>query len=53
MLVYFSGSLGTLSYTDSDIESCKISYENLAVSFTKTLPEHVFEKHVNCMGLVS
>ena len=43
MLVYFSGSLGTLGYTNSDfhgdIESSKIAYEeNLADFFTKTLP---------------
>ena len=30
----------------------KIAYEeNLADPFTKSLHEHVFEKHVNCMGL--
>ena len=27
------------------------SEENLADPFTKSLPERVFEKHVNCMGL--
>ena len=27
------------------------SEENLADPFTKFLPERVFEKHVNCMGL--
>ena len=27
------------------------SEENLANPFTKSLPERVFEKHVNCMGL--
>ena len=58
MLVYSSGSLGTLGYTDSDfqgdIDFSKISYEeNLVDIFTKTLSEHVFDKHVNCMGLRS
>ena len=42
MLVYSSGSLGTLGYTDSkfqgDIGSSKIAYEdNLADLFTKTI----------------
>ena len=50
--------MGVLGYTDSnfqgDIDSSKIAYEeNLAILFTKTLYEHVFEKHVNCMGLWS
>ena len=50
--------MGVLGYTDSnfqgDIDSSKIAYEeNLANLFTKTLSEHVFEKHVNCMGLWS
>ena len=58
MLVYSSGSLGILGYTDSDfqgdIDSSKISYEeNLANLFTKTLSKRVFEKHVNCMGFRS
>ena len=58
MLVYSSGSLGVLGYTDSnfqgDIDSSKIAYEeNLAYLFNKILSEHVFEKHVNCMGLRS
>ena len=58
MLVYSSGSFGTLGYTDfdfqGDIDSSKITYEeNLTNLFTKTLFEHVFEKHVNCMGLRS
>ena len=58
MLVYSSGSLGKLGYTDSDfqgdIDSSKIAYEeNLAYPFTKSLPEHVFEKNINCMGLRS
>ena len=29
------------------------SEENLADPFTKSLPDRVFEKHVNCMGLRS
>ena len=29
------------------------SEENLVDPFTKALLEHVFEKHVNCMGLRS
>ena len=42
MLVYSSGSLGTLGYLDfdfqGDIDSSKIAYEeNLTVLFTKTL----------------
>ena len=58
ILVYFGGSLGILSYIDSnfqgDIDSGKIAYEeNLADLFIKTLSERVFEKHVNCMGLKS
>ena len=58
MLVYSSGSLGILGYTDSDfqgdINSSKIAYEeNLADHFTKSLLKCVFEKHVNCMGLRS
>ena len=58
MLVYSSGSLRILGYTDSyfqgDIYSIKIAYEeNLVDLFIKTLFEHVFEKHVNCMGLRS
>ena len=58
MLVYSSGSLGILGYTNSDfqgdIDSSKIAYkENLLNLFTKTLSERVFEKHVNCMGLRS
>ena len=58
MLVYSSGSLGTLIYMDCDfqwdINSSKIAYEeNLTYHFTKTLPKHVFEKHVNCIGLRS
>ena len=58
MLVYPSGILGTLSYTDSDfqgdIDSSKIAYEEKQTNpFTKTLSEHVFKKHVNCMGLRS
>ena len=58
MLMYSSGSLGVLGYIDSDfqgdIDFSKIAYEeNLANPFTKSLLEHVFEKHVNCMGLRS
>ena len=58
MMVYSSGNLGTLGYTDSnfqgDIDFSKIAYEeNLADVFTKTLSERVFDKHVNCMGLWS
>ena len=57
MLVYSIGNLGLLGYTNSDfqgdIESSKIAYEeNLVDFFTKTLFEHVFEKHVNCIGLL-
>ena len=56
MLVCSNWSLGIL--TDSDfqwgIDSSKIAYEeNLADPFTKSLPERVFKKHVNCMGLRS
>ena len=55
MLVYSTGSLGILDYTDSDlqedIDSSKIANEeNLADIFTKTFFKRVFEKHVNCMG---
>ena len=55
MLVYSSGSLGILGYTDSnfqgDIDSCKISYEeNLVDLFTKPLSKREFEKLVNCVG---
>ena len=58
MLVYSSGSLGTLDYMDSNfqgnIDSSKIVYEeNLANLFAKTLFERVFEKNINCMGLRS
>ena len=47
MLVYSSGSLRILGYTDSDfqedIESSKITFEeNLADSFTKSFPEQCF-----------
>ena len=56
MLVYSNGNLETLGYTDFDfqwdIDSSKIAYEeNLEDPFTKTFPECVFEKHVNCMSL--
>ena len=58
LLVYSSGSLGILGYTNSnfqgDIDSSKIAYEeNLVDLFTKTLFKRVSEKHVNCMGLRS
>ena len=58
MLVYSSGSLETIGYTDSDfrgdIDSRKsTSEENLAYPFTKTLPIRVFEKHVDYMGVKS
>ena len=58
MLVYSSGSLRILGYTDyafqGDIGFSKIAYqENLGDLFTKTLFERVFEKHLNCMGLRS
>ena len=56
MLVYSNGSLGILMDSDfqGDIDFSKIAYEeNLADHFTKSLLEHVFEKHVNCMGLRS
>ena len=57
-MVYSNGSLGILSYTNSDfqgdIDPSKIAYkENLADLFTKTIFECVFEKRVNCMGLRS
>ena len=54
--MYSNGSLEILTDSDfqGDIDSSKITYEdNLAYPFTKSLPEHVFEKHVNCMGLRS
>ena len=58
MLMYSSGSLGILGYTNSDfqgdIDSSKIAYEkNIAYLFTKTLFERVFEKHKICMGIRS
>ena len=58
MLVYSSGSLETIGYTDSDfqgdIDSRKSrTKENLADPFTKTLPVRVFEKHVDYMGVKS
>ena len=58
MLVYSSGSLETIGYTDSnfqgDIDSRKsTSKENLADPFTKTIPIQVFEKHVDYMGVKS
>ena len=56
ILVYSSGSLGILMDSDfqGDIDSSKIAYEeNLVDPFTKSLPERVFEKHVNCTSLRS
>ena len=58
MLVYSSGSLETIGYTDSDfqgdIDSRKSTSEkNLTYPFTKTLPVQVFEKHVDYMGVKS
>ena len=56
MLVYSNGSLGILIDSDfkGDIDPSKITYEeNLVYPFTTSLPERVFEKHVNCMGLRS
>ena len=58
MLVYSSGSLETIGYTDSDfqgdIDSRKsTSEENLTDPFTKTLHVRVFEKHVDYMGVKS
>ena len=56
MLVYSNGSIGIVTDSDfkGDIDSSKVAYEeNLAYPFTKSLPERVFEKHVNCMGLRS
>ena len=58
MLVYSSGGLETIGYTDldfqGDIDSRKsTSEENLADPFIKTLPVRVFEKHVDYMGVKS
>ena len=58
MLMYSSGSLGTIGHRDSDfqgdIDFSKIAYEkNLTNLFTKTLIERLFKKHVNCMDLRS
>ena len=56
MLVYSNWSLGILTNSDfqSNIDSNKIAYEeNFADPFTKSLPERVFDKHVNCKGLRS
>ena len=58
MLLYSSGSLETIGYTDSDfqgdIDSRKsTSEENLTDPFTETLPVRVFEKHVDYMGVKS
>ena len=52
MLVYSSGSLETIGYTDSDFQG-DIDSENLADPFTKTLLVRVFEKHVDYMGVKS
>ena len=56
MLVYSSGSLITLGYTDSnfqgDIGSCKsTSGYVFTLNGEPFVGERVFEKHVNCMGL--
>ena len=55
MLVYSSGSLETIGYTDSDFQEDIDSRieENLADPFTKTLPVRVVEKHVDYMGVKS
>ena len=56
MLVYSRRSLGILTDSDFqwDIDYSKIAYEgNLVDPFTKSLPECVFKKHVNCMSLRS
>ena len=57
ILVYSSGSLKTLGYTDSDFQG-DIEYSSKSTSgyvFTLNgepfVGERVFEKHVNCMGL--
>ena len=52
MLVYSSGSLETIGYTNSDFQG-DIDSENLVDPFTKTLPVRVFEKHVDYMGVKS
>ena len=52
MLVYSSGSLETIGYTDSDFQG-DIDSENLADPFTKTLSIRVFEKHVDYMSVKS
>ena len=52
MLVYSSGSLETIGYTDSDFQG-DIDSKNLADPFTKTLLVRVFEKHVDYMGVRS
>ena len=55
MLVYSSGSLETIGYTNSDFQGDIDSRteENLANPFTKTLLVRVFEKHVDYMGVKS
>ena len=56
MLVYSSGSLKTLGYTDSDFQG-DIDSSKSTSGYVFTLNgepfvgERVFEKHVNCMGL--
>ena len=52
MVVYSSGSLETIGYTDSDFQE-DIDSENLADPFIKTIPIRVFEKHVDYMGVKS
>ena len=54
MLVYSSGSLETVGYTDSDFRGDTVvskiaSEENLTNLFINSLPERVFERHVNSM----
>ena len=55
MLVYYSWSLETIGYTDSDFQRDidLRTEENLADPFTKTLPIRVFEKHVDYMDVKS
>ena len=56
MLVYSSGSLKTLGYTDSDFQG-DIDSSKSTSGYVFTLNgepfvgERVFDKHVNCMGL--
>ena len=55
MLVYSSGSLEIIGYTDLDFQGDIDSRieENLAYPFTKTLPVRVLEKHVDYMVVKS